>query len=153
MPSSKLFSSLEFQKTTVKEEIDLLINQKDKMESSVNSRISLWQKSLLGISLAHIISFYFMIFHVEWLGWDIIEPITYTVDQLTLLLALRFFIKYRTDREYDTMIEEYTKRALKSGSKALNYSHILQILSEKRKELKQINAKMGLLRTITQRIK
>jgi len=105
------------------------------MESAVNKRISLWQKSLLGISLAHILSFYFMIFHVEWLGWDIIEPITYTVDQLTLLLALRFFLKYRTDREYDSMIEEYTKRALKSGDRANNYIHILQLLGEKKKEL------------------
>ena len=33
------------------------------------------------------------------------------------------------------MIEEYTKRALKSGDRANNYIHILQLLGEKKKEL------------------
>jgi hypothetical protein len=39
-----------------------------------------------------------MIFFVDWLGWDIIEPITFSVSCLYLILALRFYRKFRRDR-------------------------------------------------------
>ncbi len=39
-----------------------------------------------------------MIFGVDWLGWDIIEPLTYTAGVIYTLLGIRFFRKYRMDR-------------------------------------------------------
>jgi hypothetical protein len=39
-----------------------------------------------------------MIFFVDWLGWDIIEPITYSITVAYTLLGIRFYRKYKTDR-------------------------------------------------------
>lgn len=58
-----------------------------------------WYKRLaILITFAHLVSFGYMIFGVEWLGWDIIEPLTYTVGVLYTLLGIRFYRKYRLDR-------------------------------------------------------
>jgi hypothetical protein len=39
-----------------------------------------------------------MIFFVDWLGWDIIEPLTFSVSSLYFLIGLRFYRKFRRDR-------------------------------------------------------
>lgn len=55
------------------------------------------------VTAAHIISFGYMIFFVDWLGWDIIEPLTYSVGVFYTLLGIRFYRKYRTDRTGDSI--------------------------------------------------
>lgn len=42
------------------------------------------------------------------LGWDIMEPLTYSFELLTVLVAMRFYYKYRTLRGLDQIIK--TKR-------------------------------------------
>jgi hypothetical protein len=50
-----------------------------------------------------------MIFFVDWLGWDIIEPLTYSVGVLYTLLGIRFYRKYRIDRTGDSIRETLLK--------------------------------------------
>lgn len=50
------------------------------------------------VTIVHFTSFGYMIFAVDWLGWDIIEPLTYTVGVLYTLLGIRFYRKYAVDR-------------------------------------------------------
>ncbi len=35
---------------------------------------------------------------MDWLGWDIVEPLTYTVGVIYTLMGIRFYRKYRMDR-------------------------------------------------------
>jgi len=44
-----------------------------------------------------------MIFGVDWLGWDIIEPLTYSVGVIYTLIGIRFYRKYRLDRSSKTI--------------------------------------------------
>jgi hypothetical protein len=39
-----------------------------------------------------------MVFGVDWLGWDISEPLTYTVGVIYTLLGIRFYRKYGVNR-------------------------------------------------------
>jgi len=61
------------------------------------------------------------------IGWDIIEPITYSVTQLTVLLGLRFFMKNKAIRDWTTMQEiSRMNRINKSPLLKEQYTSILQ---------------------------
>lgn len=67
--------------------------------------------SLLTLTVMQFSFFYYCIFQVPWLGWDIMEPITYSVEILKFLFALRFFYKYKKDGDltsfYDVLEERF----------------------------------------------
>lgn len=50
------------------------------------------------VTLLHLVSFGYMIFGVDWLGWDIVEPLTYTAGVVYTLIGIRFYRKYKVDR-------------------------------------------------------
>lgn len=54
-----------------------------------------------------------MIFFVDWLGWDIIEPITYSITVAYTLLGIRFYRKYKTDRTGSSIREILLKMIMK----------------------------------------
>jgi hypothetical protein len=53
--------------------------------------------------MVHLVSFGYMIFFVDWLGWDIIEPLTYTVGVIYTLIGIRFYRKYAVNRTSETI--------------------------------------------------
>jgi hypothetical protein len=55
------------------------------------------------ITMVHLVSFGYMIFFVDWLGWDIIEPLTYTVGVIYTLIGIRFYRKYSVNRTSETI--------------------------------------------------
>lgn len=38
---------------------------------------------------------YYCIFELSWLGWDLVEPFTYTVGQGSFVLGLLYMLKHR----------------------------------------------------------
>ena len=75
-----MYSNLEFKKLHLEEEINSLSKEKDGIETKARRFIDMYLKILLGVGVAHIASFSVCIWCVDWLGWDIIEPITYTLE-------------------------------------------------------------------------
>ena len=53
-----------------------------------------------------------MIFFVDWLGWDIIEPLTYSVGVAYTLLAIRFYRKYKINRTMENIREVILKQVI-----------------------------------------
>lgn len=53
-------------------------------------------------------------------GWDIMEPLTYTVELLNVLVAMRFYYKYRSLRGFDQIIKNNRERFI-SRSPALKF--------------------------------
>lgn len=47
--------------------------------------------------------FYYCIFHVEWLGWDIMEPLTYSALIVSWLCAMRFYLKVKKPRSFENI--------------------------------------------------
>jgi len=83
----------------VKAQIRDLEAERDEIEGKAEKKINLYIKLILLATLAQFLSFYYAIFHVDWLGWDIIEPITYTVQCLTVVFGLRFYLKHGMGRD------------------------------------------------------
>lgn len=68
------------------------------MEADADRVLRLYQWGAIGVTGIHLLGFGYMIFWVDWLGWDIIEPVTFSVSCFYLLLSLRFYRKFRRDR-------------------------------------------------------
>ncbi len=98
-PYFRVHSDLEHQSNIIKEDIMTLQAEKKEMETKARKFINRYHKALFG---------------VEWLGWDIIEPITYSLDQLTLFLGLVFYYRFGICREHDTMLEASLNSHLKN---------------------------------------
>ena len=62
-----------------------------------------------GMSLFFTLQFmtsYHMIFNVDWLGWDLVEPWTYTMTQGTFILSLFYISRNRNyNAEYSSLNE------------------------------------------------
>lgn len=66
------------------------------------------------LGTAHLVAFGYMIFWVDWLGWDIIEPLTFSVGCLYFLISLRFYRKYRIDRTPNSINEAIRNWSLRA---------------------------------------
>lgn len=60
--------------------------------------LSVYRFGAITLSAVHICAFSYMIFFVDWLGWDIIEPLTFSITTIYTLLAMRFYRKFNKDR-------------------------------------------------------
>lgn len=57
---------------------------------------------------------YFCIYEVEWLGWDLVEPVTYTVAQGLFVLGLLYTLKYLGHSTQYVSLDQFFKgKALK----------------------------------------
>lgn len=98
---------------------------------------------VIGISAVHVVSFGYMIFGVEWLGWDIIEPLTFSVATLYMLIALRFYRKFYKDRNQLSLKDRFRQFALKPQNR-MNLSMLQNNLQKQTASLEDIQLKMAI---------
>lgn len=88
-----------------------------------------------------------MIFQVDWLGWDIIEPITYSVQQGSLLLAIRYYLKYHQDRRPANIVNAYTLKSILSKKQTrLDYQFLLSQIATQERSIERLRAECLLIR-------
>ena len=68
------------------------------MEEKADKLLRVYRAGAIALTAAHLGVFGYMIFGVEWLGWDITEPLTFSVGALYTLMGLRFYRKFQKDR-------------------------------------------------------
>jgi len=102
-PINKKLEECYHELNAVTSQIQEIETEKISIEQKAEKKINLYLKLILLATLIQFVTFYYAIFHVDWLGWDIIEPITYTVQCLTVLFGLRFYRKYGLGRDLETM--------------------------------------------------
>ena len=78
-------------------------HQIDIVEQEADRLLGVYRAISIGLTAAHLGSFGYMIFAVDWLGWDIIEPLTFSVGSLYTLLGLRFYRKFQKDRKLENV--------------------------------------------------
>lgn len=91
-----------FKLTETKEKIVMKItftqNLINQMLEEADRLLNFYRAGVIGLTAVHLGGFGYAIFGVEWLGWDIIEPLTFSVGTLYTLLGLRFYRRFRKDR-------------------------------------------------------
>ena len=99
----------------------------------------------IAVTTVHVTSFGYMIFFVDWLGWDIIEPLTYTVGVLYSLLGIRFYRKFKADRTSDNIREVLLKQVI-SPFKLIQLKDLRNRMLIEEQQLKRIEARSRLLK-------
>jgi hypothetical protein len=94
--------------------------QRDLMKI-VDRSIQRIKYTFLGLTMFQFGFFYHCIFNIEWLGWDIMEPITYSVEVVKFLIFLRFFYTYQRDGDiegiYKVLINRYCDKYPLTGNR------------------------------------
>ena len=62
--------------------------------------MSLWYTVQFGVS-------YYTIYCVPWLGWDLVEPVTYSISQGSAILGLLYMYRHRGVGTEFTQLNEY----------------------------------------------
>jgi hypothetical protein len=77
----------------LKAELDEMDKIKNRIESKCKFRIRLILISLLILLIIQTVSFYRMIFHIDYLGWDIVEPTLFLLSSSLFVIGLFTYIK------------------------------------------------------------
>jgi hypothetical protein len=86
-----------------------------------------------------------MIYYVDWLGWDIVEPLTYSVQAFGMFLGIRFFSKYRVNRDWAVMQQLWRKKIIEKNKPSRDlYNNVLRAHSEKVQRLGSIETKISI---------
>ncbi|EAR92338.1 transmembrane protein, putative (macronuclear) [Tetrahymena thermophila SB210] len=133
-PVNQEIEAIQHQQNIIEQELSKLYDRRDNLFEAATKKSYFYLKLILLISLGHLATFYYMIFHVEWLGWDIIEPITYTVAQFSVLLAIRFFWKHKQIRSVENIIEIGRQRYLNQRVIKDIYSNLQEQIIQKEQQ-------------------
>ena len=85
---------------------------------------------------------YYSIFHVPWLGWDLVEPITFSVGQGSFIIALLYLLRNKGVNVdlYTGLEEHWNKQKMKRWE--LNYGFDLQRYEFLKNKLEKIDAQL-----------
>lgn len=124
--------------------LEVLTKDRDRIMEQSEKKGLFYVYLLLCISSFQLIFFYYTIFQVDWLGWDIMEPLTYSVELINVLIAMRFYYKYRSVRGFEQIIKNNREKFINSNP-ALKYrfrqleKNIDELVTEKRYMHKSID--------------
>ena len=86
---------------------------------------------------------YYSIFCVPWLGWDLVEPLTFTVGQGSFIIALLYVLRNRgINVDLYTGLEEHWSRQ-KQKRWELKYGFDLQRYEFLKEKIKRIETELG----------
>lgn len=122
--------------TALQGQISTLEAAKQRLDRKIDRRVTVF--SFLGLSFmtAQWGWFFYTIYMVDWLGWDLMEPITYSVGQLGFLLGVWSFVRFRTPNSFHGMAQRYRTRKLAKLARRHNLDlTYLEKLTSKRDEL------------------
>lgn len=105
----------------------------------------MWKLTAVLITVAHLFSFTYMIFFVDWLGWDIIEPLTFSVGTIYLLLAMRFYRKFYADRTPLTLRDRFRHFAMKPNAR-MQMRVLENRLNKQNQNISDLQDRFGILK-------
>lgn len=96
----------------VQAEFDKLDARKKEITDKEISKRNFLYFGMSSFFTAQFITGYHCIFNVEWLGWDLVEPVTYTVGQGSFMLGLLYILRNRGISVEYTGLEDHFKRRM-----------------------------------------
>jgi hypothetical protein len=77
------------------------LNELETLHSFIMKKARRRTNALCGAGMSAVLGqwgfFYYTIYEVDWLGWDLMEPITYSVGQGTFVLGLLYYLSTKTE--------------------------------------------------------
>lgn len=120
------------------QKIDNMLQQADRL-------LGIYRFGAITLSIAHLGGFGYAIFGVEWLGWDMVQPLSFSVGTIYTLLGLRFYRKFQKDRNQESIQEALRGWVLKPA-KRIELNRLQGQLLQEKDELKDVEKKLQLAR-------
>ena len=112
-PNEEMEKELVKRRSKVESSLKHLLLEKEKIVNSVDDKLGRYILAVVLVSLAQLVFFFYTIYYVEWLGWDIMEPITYSIEVFLWFVGIRYFFKYRRVRSFEQIKQLFLQRYLK----------------------------------------
>ena len=94
-----------------KTEFDVIDSRVEDVRASNKNRHMMRVGGMTGFFTAQFVLGYHAIFNVDWLGWDLVEPITYSIGQGSFILGLIYILRNRNaDVEYSGLEDVYCEK-------------------------------------------
>lgn len=95
-------------------EIDLQIQAINQKEEEIKKKINFHSNLFCTAGLSFLVTqwgfFYYTIYEVDWLGWDLMEPITFSVGQFGFVLSLYYYLQTKNTHSYETMLARFESK-------------------------------------------
>ena len=100
---------------------------KDRIDTRAYKRTRMFLFCLWLILVIQTASFYYMIYHVDHLGWDLVEPLTYLFQSIILLLGVMAFVKLHRNYMSGSKLVEDTLLKISMRNYARNNFNLIPI--------------------------
>ena len=146
--SESLMGDLKTSLSEVAEEINKIEAVNESIEKRARRVSNLWGTLGLAFLVGQWGAFYYAIYSVDWLGWDLMEPITYSVGQGTFVFGLYYYLRTRKDHTYENMFSRYEdrwkeKKFIESGVEIGRYQQLLEEQESLKSKLEMIERKLN----------
>lgn len=141
--TSAYLTSLNTQLAEVEKELKKLEALEKKMLARARLRVNLGCLGFLSLFCSQWGFFYYTIYEVEWLGWDLMEPITYSVGQGGFVMGVLYFTKNKIDSTYSNLMNKYQDKKKSQLSRKFNLD--VGRLSHLRAERERLQSQIKLL--------
>ena len=139
-PVYKEVNHLSREKTDRQLTIDQLEKEREEIMRLAEKRGMMYIYLLLLLTIAQFGGFYWTIFQVDWLGWDIMEPLTYSLQLVSFLVAMRYYAKYRTIRRVNDILKQQREQFINANpALKFRYHKIESNLEQLKKETDYID--------------
>jgi hypothetical protein len=108
--AKKRIYNLYLKKIQTKKSIVLLEIEKSSIDKRAKFKTNVLFSSILVTCFAELCAGYYCIYEVDWLGWDLVEPVTYSIGQGKFVLGTWFFCKYLNDTTSSDLSSFFTNR-------------------------------------------
>jgi len=130
-------------KLLTKNEFEALDARKNEIEQSEKRRHLMQVYAMTAFFTLQFGVGYHAIYNVEWLGWDLVEPLTYSVGQGSFILGLFIILRNKgADVEYSDLEKLYCDKKRKKWLERYNFD--LKRHAFLKRSLERIEARLDL---------
>lgn len=140
LADNQIFSQLYVRKIQLEKEIEKMETEKARIDKKVQFKTNLLFGSMFTACFVEFCIGYYCIYQVEWLGWDLVEPFTYSIGQGKFVVGTWFFCKYLWDTNSTDLNDFFNKRFAKKMYRKNGFE--LERLEYYRSQLEEINNKL-----------
>lgn len=123
------------------DEFHQLEKERLKVDKKVNFKINNRLLFLFLLLTSQTILYYHMIWNIDYLGWDLVEPTTFLISSLTFVAGLYFYIKLnRKYNSVDGIVKDLSNTYRKKRYLKMNFNEKKH--SDLKRQLEQIKSKL-----------
>lgn len=120
----------------ISQEIERKEKIKKRIENSANTRITIILFLMLTVLIIQTGLYYHLIFNVDHLGWDLMEPTTFLLSSILFMIGIFIYVKlHRNAISGERLFQEYKKGFKLRRYVRDNFNHEKYLKLQTRKEL------------------